>query len=114
MLSAAITVRPSGCWYTSPTSKSSYTRPLHPCLIVIISLRSIGFSLCRYQGTTLVVPLAISTFQGFIDGCKNNVLLNQKSSSRWPSTSARFHQRASRPEGPCVYFPIGLYLCSYQ
>src|SRR6185436_16195268 len=30
MLSAASTVRPSGCSYTSPTSKSSNTRPVHP------------------------------------------------------------------------------------
>src|SRR5918998_6893487 len=30
MLSVVVTVRPSGCWYTSPTSKSSKNRPLQP------------------------------------------------------------------------------------
>src|SRR6266481_8923383 len=36
-LSAARTVRPSGCWYTSPTSKSSYTRPVQPCFSAMFS-----------------------------------------------------------------------------
>src|SRR5919201_429224 len=35
MLSAAITVRPSGCSYTSPTSKSSKTRPVQPLFVTM-------------------------------------------------------------------------------
>jgi len=39
---------------------------------------------------------------GFIDRCKNNVLIIKNRHPDARKASARSHQRASRSEGPCV------------
>src|SRR5437763_10082950 len=43
MLSVVVTVLPSGCWYTSPVSKSSKYRPCQPCFVVMRSFLFLAY-----------------------------------------------------------------------
>src|SRR5579883_333670 len=76
-LSVVVMVRPSGCWYTSPTSKSSKNRPRQPSFIAIrryVSLCSLDCALCAQPADLLVgVADGAEDLFGVFAHCRNRV-----------------------------------------